>query len=659
MYRLTFLKNLRQTLILILISTFILGIARIVFLLNITTLHEVLQYTHDFWLSTVVGLRFDLKVSIIAFMPLFLAGSITAIKEKWQRRFQSFSLYYTSLIVFLWVAFSIGNYYFYKTYGNFFDVFMFGFFDDDTQAVALSMWQDYPVLRAVAFAIIISYISVIAIQRHQQLTQRPSDKIPSKLRVGMTAFISVLVFFILARGALGSFPLGRYDANISSFIPLNKVTPNAFMAMDWARKDYLKEENLPPVDKTALEAQMKKVIGQDTPVYRTSKNNYLAENKPNVFLVLMESMGTNYLVDDDEKNNDLLGSLRSQFNDDFTFKRFQAGTSGTWTSIMMMLTQSNHSTISQSSYKKIKLDSLATIPYKKAGYEVSFIYAGDSGWRNSGEYLRHQGFDHFYDEAAILAKYPEAKKTKSEWGLADEYAFKFAQYVLETAKKPQMIFMMSITNHPPYTLPSTYQAKPVHLTQRLKDNIANSQSEALMAEKTYQYASNSLGDFIHEIKHSNLGSKTIIAASGDHHMRNINLGLKNEYAISYAVPFYLHIPKNILEHVTYKYDRNRIGSHRDIFPTLYHFSLSDSDYITLGGQNLLSTQTVDNIGYNETHLVTSDGAYSKTRPQDLYYWDKDLIHTKEIPVNNPKPHFLNDYTKLQDMYIRSLLNKDK
>ncbi|MFV0573844.1 MAG: LTA synthase family protein [Vibrio sp.] len=657
MYRLNFLRNLRQIILFIFVSVILLCFARFIFLFKIAELNEVLAYKNDLLPAFITGLRFDLKVSVIGFMPLFLLGCFCATNANREQTFISISKYYSAVIYFLVITVSISNYFFYKTYGNFFDVFMFGFIDDDTQAVALSIWQDYPVIQSLVFAAVCIFIINFIIKKCSRDVD-PQQTPPSTKKVSIIAFASVLVFFVLARGALGSFPLGRYDANISKFIPINKVTPNAFMAMDWARKDYKNDINLKPVDEDELQEQMVKVIGQPTPVYHTPENAYLKDNKPNVFLVLMESMGNNYLVDDNSKTNDLLGALRPHLKEDFYFNRFQAGTSGTWTSIMMMLTQTNHASISQSSYKNKKMASLATIPYKKAGYEVSFIYAGDGGWRNSADYLRNQGFDHFYDEASILAQFPEAKATKSEWGLADEYAFKFAQHVLETAKKPQMIFMMSITNHPPFSLPNTYSPKPVALTERLKNNISNSPEEALISEKTYQYASDSLGKFIAQIKASPLKENTVIAASGDHHMRNINMDLKNEYAITYGVPFYLYIPKPILEHTEYKFDQKRIGSHRDIFPTLYNYSLSDADYITLGGQNLLDTNGVDNIGYNETHLVTENGSYSKDRPQDLYQWDTDLVHTVPTPVVNDNPNFLKDYDKLQDMYTRYLVNDE-
>lgn len=656
MYRNNFLSLLRKIVLFICVSAIILGASRLIFLSLISDYAHLQPYLHDFGNALLTGTRFDLKVSVIAFMPLFLIGCICCKHELAMQRFATASKYYSGIIYFLLITCSISNYYFYKTYGNHFDVFMFGFFDDDTKAVAINIWEDYPVLPGLFFAVIASI--VLAKLTGKSTVSNETTNTPSKKKTAIIAFCSVLMFFIFARGALGSFPLGRYNANVSTYTQLNKVTPNAFMAMDWARKDYFNDLELKPVSQEALENQMQKVIGQKTPLYHTEKNAYLEQNKPNVFLVFMESMGTNYLVEDNAETNDLLGALRPHLQSDFFFKRFVSGTNNTWGSIMMALTQSNHSSLSKSSYKKIQLDSLATIPYKKAGYEVSFIYAGDSGWRNSKEYLLHQGFDNFYNEEAIFAAYPEAKKTRSEWGAADEYAFKFAQHLLDTSKKPQMIFMMSITNHPPFLLPKTYDAKPVVLSQRLKDNIKNSPDEALLSQKTYQYASNSLGNFIEHVKSSSLKDNTIIAASGDHLTRSFNMELKNESAFSHGVPLYMYIPKPILEHSQYTYDNTRIGSHRDIFPTLYHYSLSDADYISLGGQNILDTKGIDNVGYNVSSTITKDGAYSNSRPQDLYAWDEDNLHTLATPTKNPKPSFAKDYDKLQDMYIRFLVNKE-
>ncbi|MCR2121747.1 hypothetical protein CUPS3785_01550 [Campylobacter upsaliensis] len=36
------------------------------------------------------------------------------------------------------------------------------------------------------------------------------------------------------------------------------------------------------------------------------------------------------------------------------------------------------------------------------------------------------------------------------------------------------------------------------------------------------------------------------------------------------------------------YDKYRLASHKDIFPTLYELSLSETTYCSLGGRNLLA-----------------------------------------------------------------------
>ncbi|WP_417884134.1 LTA synthase family protein [Vibrio rumoiensis] len=654
-----FLHNLKNFCALSILATLILTIARCFFLLQITDITSLSHHISDLSLSLITGLRFDLKVAVIAYSPVFLFGSLFAYDKIVYKKYLKILTYYVAITLFMLVSISIANYFFYNTYGNYFDVFMFSFLNEEKKAVMTSMWQDYPVVYSLIASSLITLACLKILKKHSQslFDKISSSDVISNAKITTLGIVSLILIILFARGSIGTFPLGRYDANVSTFTPLNTVTPNAFMAIDWARKDYQKQSTLKPIDDNKLTALMTKVIGQSTPIYHTQTNTYLEQKKPNVVLALMESMGTNFLVDDNSEKNDLLGSLRQHFSQDFLFTRFQAGTSGTWDSIMMMLTQTNHSNISQSAYKNIKLQSLATLPYTRAGYEVSFVYAGASTWRNSKPYLLNQGFDHFYDHDDILKQFPKAKENDGEWGLADEYAFKFTQHLLSSSHKPQMIFLMSLTNHPPFKLPPSYQPKAVELTKRLKENVTNDHQEALVSLQTYQYASNALGDFITQIKQDpSLKDNTIIAASGDHHTRSIKMDLKNEYAISYAVPFYLYIPDEIKQHVHYVYDNKRIGSHRDIFPTLYSFSLSDAEYITLGGENLFSN-TVQNIGYNEKRVITTSGAYSQERPQDLYPWAIDKVHTETVPTHSKSNSFLRDYNNLQDMYIRYLVNQ--
>ncbi|WP_159656005.1 LTA synthase family protein [Vibrio atypicus] len=606
-----------------------------------------------FW----VGARFDAKIAFIGFAPLFLSGLILA-KTRFFTWWKSATPWYSAVIFFLLCGFSIANYYYFVTYGSYIDVFVFGLFDDDTKAVLDNAWEDYPILRSFFTAVAVGGLSFITTRK---LLGRSLHWSWPKRHWAMTTLsvvVAIVLYVIVARGSIGSLPLKRYHANVSQYKPLNIVTPNAFMALSWANGDYKKQAKFAPIAEQAVTDQMMKMLGQPTPEYHTEKNPYLADNPPHVVMALMEGLGTNVLIEDDAQQNDLLGSLRDAFAEDFVFERFMAGTTATIDSIVMMLFHSDIPTISHSGAQKVALPSSAVLPYKRAGYEVVFIYGGNSMWRNLANYLPIQGFDAVYDENSIKAAFPEAKEHADTWGVADEYTFNFARKLLDEATKPTLIYIMTVTNHSPYRPPSDYQPKPTLASERLKDvigSIAGQETEMLEA---YQYANDALGNFILDIKGSNLAKKTLIAASGDHRVRSISTKNLDEFAVSYAVPFYLYVPDEILAQTDYQYQPERIGSHRDIFPTLYSFSLSDQSYISLGGENILSTGGVSNRGYNKVRSINQWGAYENGNPRRLYSWE-DGVMTESTPTENPEADWASEYHKLQNYYLRSQVAGNK
>lgn len=649
------------------ISTLVLGglillsLARGLFFSQIVEFEQLVGLSSDVWQAFIVGARFDAKIVSIAFAPLLLIGLSVGAFPKVYQRFSRGIPSYVALIFFLLAAFSIGNYYYYVTYGSYIDVFVFGLFDDDTKAVLENAWEDYPIIRSFLASMAVSALAFLGTAK---LLRRAEKWQWSKRHWAVTTVsvvLIILVYVVIARGSIGTLPLKRYHANVSQYKALNIITPNAFMALDWAKSDYKKQSKFEPISAEAVEAQMLKVLGQPTPVYQTPKNDYLEANKPNVVMALMEGMGMNVLIEDDASNNDLLGSLREGFEQDFVFKRFLAGTSATIDSIVMMLFHSNIPTISHSSAQKVVLPSSAVLPYKQAGYEVVFIYGGNSMWRNLANYLPRQGFDTVYDENSIKKAFPAAEEYTDTWGVPDEYTFKFARKLLDEAEKPLMIYIMTVTNHSPFRAPADYQPKPVKVSERLTTLLGPMADQAHALLETYQYSNDSLGQFVQGIKGSELGSKTIVAASGDHRVRYLETETASEFGLTFGVPFYMYVPDVILEHSDYRFDRNRIGSHRDVFPTLYNFSLSDQSYVSLGGENLLSSNAISNIGYNASRSVHDLGSYANSQPEKLYPW-KDLSSLKSDPVTteNVDADWSEEYRKLQDYYLRSqvVIGKD-
>lgn len=612
----------------------------------------------DIWRAFFVGGRFDAKVTAIVYAPLLLSGLVTAAFQRAYQRWLRFAFGYHVVVAFLYVVGSIGNYYYYQTYGTHVDLFAFGLWEDDSRAVLINIWQDYPVVRGFLVAFVVAGLAYLA---SRWFLRSPLGRINPNAywHWSVTSLAIVAVFlstFVTARGTLDNHPLKRYHASVSQYKPLNMITPNVFSAVEWAISDYKEQTTFEPVSEEEVVAQMQKVLGQPTPDYHAPVNDYLAENPPHVVLAMMEGMGMNVMIEDHPPENDLLGRFRPHLEEGFLFERFLAGTSGTIDSIVMTLFHSPVATISHSSVQNTPLQGSAVLPYKRAGYEVAFLYGGNGMWRNLANYLPVQGFDRVYDENDIIGAIPEAAQYAGTWGVPDDYLFRFASQILENAEKPTLLFIMTVTNHSPYKVPEHYQAAPVAISERLTSLTGYEDEQVEVLLKTFQYSANALGEFLDRVSQSErLKDNTVIGVTGDHRMRYVSTDELTEYGLAYAVPFYLRIPESILDNTPYRYDPMRIGSHRDMFPTLYHFSLSDQDYVSLGGENLLSTEGVSNLGYNMERSINPQGAFG-TGAEFYYPWDP------ENPLYNvPRPEqavtfsssWAEDYHRLQDYYLRS------
>ncbi|MCR9298814.1 LTA synthase family protein [Vibrio fluvialis] len=656
-------SHLRQLCLLLLqcflFSFSLLLIARVVFFLHIRDVLPEAGVSDDIGRAFWVGGRFDAKVTAIAYAPLLLSGLIAAAFHNIYRRWLKFALGYHSVIAFLYVVGGIGNYYYYLTYGSYVDLFVFGLWEDDTNAVLINMWQDYPIMRGSLLSVLAALLAYVSSRWFLRTTLgqlRPRMYWHWSM-TSLVVLLTIVVTFAVARGSLDSHPLKRYHASVSQYKPLNMITPNVFMALDWATTDYKEQRRFDPVSQRVLTTQMEKMLGQPTPNYHVPTNPFLADNPPHVVVAMMESMGMNILVEDDPQTNDLLGSLRPYWENGFLFERFMAGTSATIDSIVMTLFHSPVATISHSSIQNIALPSSAVLPYKRAGYEVTFLYGGNGMWRNLANYLPVQGFDRVYDENDIIEAFPEAAQYSGTWGVPDGYLFKYANKVLEEAKKPTLIFIMTVTNHSPYKVPDYYQPKPTAMSERLSSLIGYQGDQAKVLLNTFQYASDALGQFIGRVKASDkLKDNTVIAVTGDHRMRYSSTDEPTEYGLTFAVPFFLDVPQPILDHSPFTYDPQRIGSHRDLFPTLYHFSLSNQDYISLGGENLLATDGVSNIGFNASRTISEKGAFSSSGSGLFYAWDEhNPLLNQARPEKNPpqETDWGKEYSLLQDYYLRS------
>ena len=433
--------------------------------------------------------------------------------------------------------------------------------------------------------------------------------------------------------------------HISTSITLNSIVSNAIYSIKLAVKEYKNSTKFRQVSDSdgaklfsIMTAENKSNSDFNQLNVKIPKDEFLEKNPPNVVFALMESFGTHFLLLDKPKSRDLLGELRAHFEKDFLYLNFISEGDGTSDTLHRFFIRSPLNNISQSSIKRKSFQSNMFKPYKDAGYKVIFITSGNGDWQNLEAFSRHLGVDEFFDEHFLRQKYPESAKLTGTWGVPDEFMFRYAEEVLKQEQNPVFIFLLSITNHPPYKMPQNQQRRQYFLSDseknRLQNLINNFDVNEIM--NTYFYANNELGKFISHIKADN---KTIIAATGDHNLRGIGYPNEEEIALSHAVPFYLYLPEKYRVNNNAKYFPDTVASHKDIMPTLYENSLSEQNYLKTGcnltNEIELKNNPWCNYGYNTELIILDNGIFNLQNSRYYHWQDKNKLISEKQSSNIP------------------------
>ncbi|CAB3705394.1 sulfatase [Achromobacter marplatensis] len=575
--------------------------------------------------SLGVGLLFDIKVTSIVFSALLLLAMLAAGSRALHARWLRWMPGVGAGLAALFAASTVVTVCYYATFSRSIDIFVFGLIDDDTRAIAMTLWHGYPVAQAglLLSAVLAStwWLGTRWQRRVQRLPLRRRALAPAALRVLLIVAITVLA----CRGSLGRFPLNKDDTSISSVRLLNDITPNGISSFFWALAERGNDKRFQPVTAAAGQALYERFLGHPAQGLQpfmavTAANPAARARRPHVVLQVMESMG-HHLNAYDQPGRDLLGALRPHWQQDWRFDRFLSEGNGTIDSLSRLLVRSPVSAIGQSSAADAEFASNAFAPYLARGYRVLFVTSGAATWRNLGTFATHLGAHEFIDQQSLRARYPEAEA--GTWGVPDEYMFRYIESRLAEADPdgaPLFIIALSTTHHPPFLIPEGGKHGDLPLYDVTRQPYFKAWDGLADAFDTLRYANDQLGRFLTRVKASASGSRTIVAVTGDHNLLGIDYQDDKDAALARAVPFYLYVPPAYRAGATY--DPARVGSHKDIMPTLYQLSLPDTPYFRTGC-NLLAARTdpVWCFGMNDPDVtITQEGAYRQTRPGKILPW---------------------------------------
>lgn len=612
------------------------------------------------------GTLYDIRAFTLTFSPfllIMLIGSALRSPRTVGTAFTAGGV----ITVFALTVFSVINFYFYRTYNSYIDVFFFSAFDEDAVAVMKTVIHDYPLGKGLIAVFLGLILLIFVFRKADRLFS--SARLPwntgaswGKALAGVVVIAVIAVYAVGTRGSLGKFPLRRNDAAASRFRAVNMALPNSMLAFYWAAGDRLKTQKLPEAgwDELARLAKDTGIEADRTDPAKSFRHTVPGESRrlqdsPDVVFAVMESMSTHMLRYDDPKSFDLMGSLRGVLGQGYYFRNFLSEGDGTMDTLARLLIRGPRLEVSVSDAKRSPFLFNAVRPFREKGYKLVFITSGSAAWRNIGEFLTFLGFDEIDDEHNIENAYPEAKA--GAWGIPDGFMFRFAKDRLARARKSGekvFILMLSTTNHGPYLVPADYHGADFEVPEAAKRRFPLPDIRQMY--RTFRYANDTLGSFIADELKGSGKDDTVIAFTGDHNVRGLNYTDTSEALLGHSVPFWIYVPEKYRAGADY--EKDRFGSQMAIFPTLYARALPGSSYV-YPGCDLLSGGCEPSFAFNGMiseingkACLIFEPAFSWTgmylkRPDDL-----ELDPGRPVPAGDADCRKARSFELLLDWYYR-------
>lgn len=219
--------------------------------------------------------------------------------------------------------------------------------------------------------------------------------------------------------------------------------------------------------------------------------------RPNIVLIFMESMSANLMkrFGQEKKLTPFLDSLYQQ---SLSFPNFFSA--GIHTNHGMYATLYSFPSIMKRNAMKGSIipvySGLPTV-LQDNGYRTMFFMTHESQYDNMNGFFRTNGFEEIYSQE----NYP-AEKVVSGFGVQDDFLYDYAINRLkkeDVKEKPFFAVLLSISNHPPYVIPSYFHPE-----------------SSVREEQIVEYADWSIRQFMEKAREQEWYNNTIFVLLGDH-----------------------------------------------------------------------------------------------------------------------------------------------
>ena len=312
-----------------------------------------------------------------------------------------------------------------------------------------------------------------------------------------------LCFFGI-RGRVGYNPIKVSQAYYCEDPFLNQLGVNPVFNLLTSTLDDARKENrqLQLMDAQTAISNVQRLLNREgvegvSPIAQIVAPDTTTVGRPNIVFIFMESMSAKLMGAYGQTKN-LTPYLDSLYHQSLVFDNIYSA--GIHTNHGMYSTLYSFPTIMKRNAMKgsvIPVYSGLPTVLKDNGYYNLFFMTHESQYDNMNAFFRTNGFDEIHAEE----NYPK-EKIANHFGVQDDYLFEYALPILnERAQSGQPFFsvLLSISNHPPYVIPSYFQPK----SEKIEDQIV-------------EYADWSIRSFMTKAQEQPWFENTIFVLLGDH-----------------------------------------------------------------------------------------------------------------------------------------------
>lgn len=433
-----------------------------------------------------LGLHYDgVVMSYISVIPLLTLPVLGITNRINKFTFRIFNTYYiiTYAVVFLITCIDIPYFQYFFQHINA-SVFNWADYGVETAGMVFAEKTYYGYFAIYLISVVLFSLSLIFSSRRILKTFKYNFEKKYIAIAFVTLLFSYIFCFFGTKGRFrkpGTIEVKNAYVTSVSFINQMAINPVFYMYLSF---DYKSTVQIPLMDS----AEALKIAGENLNIDLTN-NGYSAKktisdtlNKPhNIIIVIVESFTDDYLgTKIGEKQlmpyiNNLIDNSSSYYFDNF-YSQGSHTNQGIASSLYgfpslferQMLRKMDLAVFGRAVLPteiEDEMQNTGAMPLiykglpqdlKKHGYETMFFLTHNPNFDNTGVFLTENGIDRLYS----MENFPQSAWV-SVWGVNDEFLFKYALSRIDSCSasgKPFFAGLMTISNHPPYSLPEGFNA---------------------------------------------------------------------------------------------------------------------------------------------------------------------------------------------------------